>query len=85
MQPSNEEIDAAIAEEADAMKQFAAASAKETAASLKVKAARKRLTDAVGAKSALMHDLMAPGNNHFAAFVEKIKTDKPVRRVQLLR
>jgi hypothetical protein len=30
MQPTNEEIDAAIAEEADAMKQFAAASAKET-------------------------------------------------------
>jgi hypothetical protein len=41
------------------MKQFAAASAKETAASLKVKAARKRLMDARGAKSALMHDMMS--------------------------
>lgn len=59
MQPTNQEIDAAIAEEAEAMKQFAAASAKETSASLKVKAARKRLMDARGAKSALMHDLMA--------------------------
>ena len=61
MQPSSEEIDAAIAEEATAMKQFAKISAKETAASLKVKAARKRLMDARGAKSALMQDLMAYG------------------------
>ena len=59
MPPKNEEIDAAIAEEALAMKQFAAASASETAASLKVKAARKRLMDARGAKSGLMHDMMS--------------------------
>lgn len=59
MKPTNEEIDAAIAEEALAMKEFAAASAKETTASLKVKAARKRLMDARGAKSALVHDMMS--------------------------
>jgi hypothetical protein len=61
MQPTTEEIDAAIAEEAAAMKQFSEASRKETTASLKVKAARKRLMDARGAKSALMHDMMSYG------------------------
>jgi hypothetical protein len=35
-------MDAAIAEEAHTMKEFAEASRKETAASLKIKAARKR-------------------------------------------
>lgn len=58
MPPNNEEIDAAILEEAEAMKEFAVATSKETAASLKVKAARKRLRDARGAKNALMNDLL---------------------------
>jgi hypothetical protein len=61
MQPTSEEIDAAIAEEAAAMKAFAKASAQETNTGLKVKAARKRLMDARGAKSALMQDMMAYG------------------------
>jgi hypothetical protein len=59
MKPTNLELDAAIEEEAAAMKQFAEASAKETAASLKVRAARKRLMDARGAKTALYQDMMA--------------------------
>ena len=58
MQPTNEEIDTAIAEEAEAMKEFVLASAKETKASLKVKAARKRLMDARGAKMAVYQDMM---------------------------
>jgi hypothetical protein len=44
-------IDDAIAEEAAAMKAFAKASAQEIKASLKVRAARKRLMDARGATS----------------------------------
>jgi hypothetical protein len=59
MKPTDFELDAAIAEEAAAMKQFAEASRKETAASLKVKAARKRLMDARGAKTALYQDMMS--------------------------
>ena len=59
MKPSDQEVDAAIAEEAAAMKAFAAASAQETKAGLKIKAARKRLSLARSAKWALMSDLMA--------------------------
>jgi hypothetical protein len=62
MQPTNEEIDTAIAEEADAMKQFSKALGEGTKAELKIKAARKRLMDARGAKSALMRDMLAYGN-----------------------
>jgi hypothetical protein len=61
MQPTAKEIDAAIAEEAAAMKQFAAATRTETAASLKVRAARVRLMNARGAKTALMQDMMGYG------------------------
>jgi hypothetical protein len=43
------------------MKQFAAANRTETAASLKVRAARMRLMNARGAKTALMQDMMAYG------------------------
>jgi hypothetical protein len=59
MPPNNEEIDAAIIEEAEAMKQFSKASAEGTRADLKIKAARKRLMDARGAKNALMQDMMS--------------------------
>jgi hypothetical protein len=61
MSPTTEEIDAAIAEEAAAMKQFSEASRRKTAASLKVKAAGTRLRNARAAKSALVQDMMAYG------------------------
>jgi len=58
MQPTAIEIDNAVMEEAAAMNEFAEASKKETSASLKVKAARKRLMLARSHKSALIRDLM---------------------------
>lgn len=62
MLPSNEEIDAAIKNEAEAMRSFANCLAFETAATNHVKAARANLMLARSHKSALMRDLVTYSN-----------------------
>lgn len=59
MQPSPADIDNCIIEEAEAMREFSEATRTETKASLKVKAARKRLMLARQAKNALVQDMFA--------------------------
>lgn len=61
-QPTPEEIDNCVIEEATAMNEFAKASKAETNATLKVQAARKRLMLARAAKSAIVRDLIAFSN-----------------------
>lgn len=59
MQPSPADIDNAIVEEAEAMREFAEASKANTKSTLKVTAARKRLMLARQAKNALVQDMFA--------------------------
>jgi hypothetical protein len=59
MAPSTEELEAAQQEEAKAMLAFSAALRRGTKAELEIIAARKRLQNARGAKSALYSDMMS--------------------------
>ena len=58
MAPTNLEIEIALANENEALKEFALATSKETAASLKVKSARCKLQLARRAKNELLQDLI---------------------------
>lgn len=58
MLPTNSEIEAAIAEKTEAMKEFALASSQSTKASLRVMAARKRLSLARSNEWALTNDMI---------------------------
>lgn len=58
VQPSSQEIDNVVIEEADALQEFAKASKSHTNSTLKLMAARKRLMLARAAKRAIIQDLL---------------------------